>query len=42
VILVKDRGGWGFPRGKGREGESPEASAIREVYEETGVDILLI
>jgi len=28
---------WTFPKGRPRTGETPEATAIREVYEETGV-----
>ena len=28
---------WTFPKGRPRAGETPEATAIREVYEETGV-----
>lgn len=42
MVLVKDRGGWGFPRGKGRESESEQQSAIREVQEEIGVGMLSI
>eukprot|EP00026_Physarum_polycephalum_P005009 Phypoly_transcript_05035.p1 GENE.Phypoly_transcript_05035~~Phypoly_transcript_05035.p1 ORF type:complete len:528 (+),score=96.53 Phypoly_transcript_05035:158-1741(+) len=39
VVLVKEKGGWGFPRGKRADGESEEQCAIREVMEEIGVDI---
>ena len=28
---------WTFPKGKAEEGESDEACAVREVYEETGL-----
>jgi 8-oxo-dGTP pyrophosphatase MutT (NUDIX family) len=30
-------GGWTFAKGKPKSGESPEATALREVFEETGV-----
>lgn len=30
---------WGFPKGKVDEGETPVSCAIREVYEETGLDV---
>jgi mRNA-decapping enzyme subunit 2 len=39
VILVKEKGGWGFPRGKLADGESEEECAIREVKEEIGFGI---
>lgn len=29
---------WGFPKGIVEEGEAPEAAAVREVKEETGLD----
>lgn len=32
-------GKWQFPGGKVEAGESPEAAAIREVLEETGLDL---
>ena len=44
VLLVKKEGGerghwWGFPKGHPNTGESPSASAERELKEETGLDI---
>lgn len=42
VLLVRranppDAGRWGFPGGKMELGETVEAAAVRELYEETGV-----
>src|SRR5690606_33745833 len=42
VLLVRranppDAGRWGFPGGKMEFGETVEAAAVRELYEETGV-----
>ena len=34
-------GHWSFPSGYVDQGELPEAAAIREVYEETGVNIVI-
>ena len=31
---------WGFPKGHGEEGESPEEAAIRELKEETNLDVV--
>jgi 8-oxo-dGTP pyrophosphatase MutT (NUDIX family) len=31
---------WGFPKGHGEEGESPEQAAIRELKEETNLDLV--
>ncbi len=42
VLLVrgyKRDAGWGFPRGKLSKGESDAECAVREVLEETGLDI---
>lgn len=33
---------WGFPKGHGEEGESPQEAAIRELKEETNLDIVQI
>ena len=38
LCLIQDENGfWGFPKGHQDEGESEEATAIRELAEETGI-----
>ncbi|NPA32108.1 MAG: NUDIX hydrolase [Aquificae bacterium] len=38
VLLIKNPSGvWSFPKGLVEEGEKPEQTAVREVFEETGV-----
>ncbi|WP_457600078.1 NUDIX hydrolase [Hydrogenivirga sp.] len=38
VLLIKNPSGvWSFPKGNVEKGESPEETAVREVYEETGI-----
>jgi len=39
VLLVKDKYGWGLPKGSTEEGETFLQTAAREVYEETGYNI---
>lgn len=41
VLLQKraDRGKWGFPGGAVELGETPQMAAIREIKEETGLDV---
>lgn len=41
IFLIKSRSGgyWGFPKGKPNPGETPKESAIRELKEETGLDV---
>lgn len=37
-LLIRDSyANWGFPKGHLEEGEAPEAAAVREVAEETGL-----
>lgn len=41
VLLVQPHEGWwGFPKGHAEAGETPEAAAERELFEETGLKIL--
>ena len=37
VLMVRSRCGWGFPKGHIEKGETEEAAACREVFEETGI-----
>ena len=39
VLLILSRPGWSFPKGHTEPGESPEQTAAREVFEETGVKV---
>jgi bis(5'-nucleosidyl)-tetraphosphatase len=40
VLLVQLHAGhWGFPKGHGEEGETPQESAERELFEETGYKV---
>lgn len=42
-LLIRDSySNWGFPKGHLERGEMPEAAALREVAEETGVDGLML
>jgi 8-oxo-dGTP pyrophosphatase MutT (NUDIX family) len=42
-LLIRDSyQNWGFPKGHVEEGEIPEAAALREVAEETGLDRLTV
>lgn len=43
-LLVKhgEGGHWDFPKGHTEEGESEEATALREIYEETGLKVEII
>ena len=37
-LLIRDSyGNWGFPKGHLEDGEAPEAAALREVVEESGL-----
>jgi 8-oxo-dGTP pyrophosphatase MutT (NUDIX family) len=44
VCLISDGRHWGFPKGIVERGETPEAAALREISEETGIarDVLVL
>lgn len=43
VLLIRDSyRNWGFPKGHLEAGEAPDAAALREVREETGIDDLTL
>ena len=39
VALIKAGGRWSFPKGNIEKGETPEAAALREIAEETGLPL---
>jgi len=39
IISHNSDGHWGFPKGHVEEGEKEEETAVREVYEETGLQV---
>jgi bis(5'-nucleosidyl)-tetraphosphatase len=42
-LLIQHRSGhWGFPKGHVEDGETEQQTAVREVYEETGLNIELL
>lgn len=42
ILLLKHNNGghWGLPKGHVEEGETEQETAIREIFEETGVEVL--
>ncbi|WP_340399170.1 NUDIX domain-containing protein [Paenibacillus sp. FSL H8-0079] len=42
ILLMRDRRGWEMPQGCLEEGETIREAAIREVKEETGIEVELI
>ncbi|MGH4124299.1 MAG: bis(5'-nucleosyl)-tetraphosphatase [Clostridium sp.] len=42
TISHKSDGHWGFPKGHVEKGENEQATAIREIYEEVGLQVNLI
>ena len=42
VLVIRHGHKWSFPKGHIEPGESAEAAAVREVYEETGAHIRLL
>jgi 8-oxo-dGTP pyrophosphatase MutT (NUDIX family) len=42
-LIIRDSyDNWGFPKGHVEDGERPEAAAVREVIEETGIENLTL
>jgi 8-oxo-dGTP pyrophosphatase MutT (NUDIX family) len=42
-LIIRDSyDNWGFPKGHVEQGEKPEAAALREVSEETGIERLTV
>ena len=42
-LIIRDSyDNWGFPKGHVEDGERPEAAALREVIEETGIESLTL
>ena len=40
ILIVQGMGGkWSFPKGRRKRGETPYEGAIREGYEESGIDV---
>ncbi|MBD3304395.1 NUDIX domain-containing protein, partial [Candidatus Woesearchaeota archaeon] len=37
LVKHKEGGHWDFPKGHAEEGETEEETALREIYEETGL-----
>lgn len=42
AISSPNKAGFGFPGGMVEYGENPEMAAIREVYEETGLEVVIV
>lgn len=42
LICQKNDSHWGFPKGHVEDGETEEETAVREVYEETGLKVSLL
>ena len=42
LLICDAHGNWGFPKGHVEKGEAPEAAAVREVEEETGLAALTL
>lgn len=41
LVLKENKGHWGFPKGHVEEGETEKETAIREVKEETNLDVII-
>lgn len=42
LVKSKENGHWGFPKGHMEKYETEEQTAIREVFEETGLSVILL
>lgn len=42
LVKSKENGHWGFPKGHMEKDETEEQTAIREVFEETGLSVILL
>jgi len=42
LIATRNRSRWGLPKGAVDSGETPEAAALREVKEETGIEARIV
>jgi bis(5'-nucleosidyl)-tetraphosphatase len=40
LLVLHQKGHWGFPKGKPEQKETPKETAIRELKEETGLDVI--
>ncbi len=41
LLILQNAGHWGLPKGHVEEGETEEQTAIREVKEETNIDVIV-
>ena len=39
LLVLHQKGHWGFPKGKPEQKETPKETAVRELKEETGLDV---
>lgn len=42
LVIKQSHGHWGFPKGHVQEGETEEQTALREIREETGLNVEII
>lgn len=42
IVMVKENGKWGLPKGKREQGETFEKTAKREAKEETGLEVEIV
>ncbi len=41
LVILQQNGFWGFPKGHVEEGETEAETAVREIFEETGLLVLI-